>query len=111
MRAHVRCKTAATFAELPAERNLKQEFTMRTTKFLVAAAVLSAIMATPVLAQGFDRRGTVDPSPGPYGYGLTYNDGKEGGYVGRNDFISRTGMVCHPGSVIRDEAGARVVCQ
>jgi hypothetical protein len=35
----------------------------------------------------------------------------EGGYVGRNDFISRTGMVCHPGSIIRDETGARSVCQ
>jgi hypothetical protein len=49
----MRCKTAAILAELPVERNLKQEFTMRTTKFLAVAAVLSAVMATPVLAQGF----------------------------------------------------------
>ncbi len=30
---------------------------------------------------------------------------------GRNDFISRTGFVCHPGSIIRDDTGARTVCQ
>jgi hypothetical protein len=109
--ARVRCKTTATFAEPPVERNLKQEFTMRTIKLLAAAVVLSAAMATPVLAQGYMQRGAADPSPGPYGYGLTYNDHMEGGYVGRNDFISRSGFVCHPGSIIRDDTGARTVCQ
>jgi hypothetical protein len=68
-------------------------------------------MATPVLAQGFGQRGPADSSPAPWGYGLSYNDHMEGSYVGRNDFISRTGFVCHPGSVIRDETGARTVCQ
>lgn len=84
---------------------------MRTTKLFAAAAVLSMLVATPVLAQDFDQRGGVDPSPAPYGYGVTYNDHMEGGYVGRNDYISRTGFVCHPGSIIRDETGARAVCQ
>ncbi len=84
---------------------------MRTTRLFAAAAILSAVMATPVLAQGFDQRQPVDPSPGPYGYGLTYNDHLEGGYVARNDFISRTGFVRHPGSIIRDDTGARTVCQ
>jgi hypothetical protein len=109
MLARVRCKTAAIFAELLVERNLKQEFTMRTTTLLAAAAVLSALIATPVLAQDFIRRGAPDPTP--YGYGLTYNDGQEGGYVGRNDFISGTGFLCHPGSIVRDQTGARTVCQ
>lgn len=111
IRARVHCKTAATFVESSVERSLKQEFTMRTTKLFVAATVLSAALATPVLAQGFDRRAPVDPSPAPYGYGLTYNDHLEGGYVGRNDYISRTGFVCHPGSIVRDQTGARTVCQ
>jgi hypothetical protein len=102
---------AATFAELPAERNLKQELTMRKTTLLAATAVLSALIATPVLAQDFVRRGAPDLTPAPYGYGLSYNDGQEGGYVGRNDFISRTGFVCHPGSIVRDQTGARIVCQ
>ncbi len=84
---------------------------MRTTRLFAAAAILSAVVATPVFAQGFDPRMPVDPAPGPYGYGLTYNDHMEGGYVGRNDFISRTGFVCHPGSIIRDDTGARTVCQ
>ena len=84
---------------------------MKITKLFAAAAVLSAMVATPVLAQNFEWPANVNSQAAPYGYGVSYNDGKEGSYVARNDFIARTGTVCHPGSIIRDQTGARTVCQ
>lgn len=75
------------------------------------AVALTAMLATPVLAQDLGLPDVAVSDAGPAGYGQSYNDGKESGYVARNDFIARTGTVCHPGSVIRDETGARTVCR